>query len=572
MESKKISENLKKMKAALCFIMALIIMLFPTVNTLASDVWKINESAVAAGYYTGDDISLVVLADDTMYIIKTADGSMKSTRIELKKNGSDYVIHTSDQECFALKKQDKDKSEDGGIYYALYTEYAGSVEETSFSEGKQEQFGDWIFGNDYDVVVKYPLSKFFGAEATGVDITGKSEGDGYDTPEEAVEAYINGMIQNDYDAMVAAFSVESFIDNYDLKYTIEKNQGYQLGIPFLPDTGEITYRINLEGRRSQIMGTVRAHYLLLNHSEDILNSSLSLKDYDSVEDMYHSIFPVDDTDYLSDITFDREYYDPDFLTNGQYGSDDIQKNMSRNAKSYGVDEIESVIAKIYCNGEPVLLGPDVGRYGNKWYVLYGQGMAMTLMGCMYNMYGMYPCRLITDDGLLEKIEEENIGKETDDRLAQEVEDAKTETDSNEQEVKAANIGDKFTFTYKGTSINMHEEFEPILEELGEPKSYTEEDSSAFEGLDKKYVFTSFVVTTYPDNGKDRVESVTFLDDTVSTADGICIGDAQERVEETYGEEFYTGGSAYIISKEDTTLVIIVENGTVSNIQYHAVFG
>ena len=114
---------------------------------------------------------------------------------------------------------------------------------------------------------------------------------------------------------------------------------------------------------------------------------------------------------------------------------------------------------------------------------------------------------------------------------------------------------------------------PVLEALGECKSYTEEKSCAFDGLDKNYTYTSFIMTTYPDGDKDRVNSVTLLDDTVSTAAGICIGDSKEKVEEAYGADSFNGVNAYIMKNDsgDAQLTVILSSEKVSSIQYVALF-
>lgn len=130
---------------------------------------------------------------------------------------------------------------------------------------------------------------------------------------------------------------------------------------------------------------------------------------------------------------------------------------------------------------------------------------------------------------------------------------------------------KFTFVYKGTNIDMKAEAAPICAALGDAKSYTEETSCAFDGLDKNYTYTSFIMTTYPDGDKDRVNSVTVLDDTVSTADGICIGDSVDKVDEVYGADAFNGVNAYIMKEGDAQLTIIIDNDKVSSIQYTALF-
>lgn len=147
-------------------------------------------------------------------------------------------------------------------------------------------------------------------------------------------------------------------------------------------------------------------------------------------------------------------------------------------------------------------------------------------------------------------------------------DAATEAPAEEDAAVAP--GEAHTFTYGGTKIAMNAEAAPILEALGEPKSYTEEESCAFEGLDKTYYFGSFYLQTYPDGDTDYIYCLWLVDDSVETEEGIYIGASQAQVEQAYGAEWYNGKNAYVVKTGDCTLTVILANGVVSSIQYNAV--
>ena len=154
-----------------------------------------------------------------------------------------------------------------------------------------------------------------------------------------------------------------------------------------------------------------------------------------------------------------------------------------------------------------------------------------------------------------------------------VQETATQAAQTPQTQDTASTDDIFTFNTKGTAISMKADAAQILEALGEWKSYTEETSCAFDGLDKNYTYSSFVMTTYPDGEIDRVNSLTLRDDTVSTSAGISIGDPQEKVEEAYGADAFNGVNAYILTSEsgDAQLTVILTSGKVSSIQYAALF-
>ena len=130
--------------------------------------------------------------------------------------------------------------------------------------------------------------------------------------------------------------------------------------------------------------------------------------------------------------------------------------------------------------------------------------------------------------------------------------------------------DGYVFTANGVEITMNAPAADIIAALGEPKSYTEQTSCAFDGLDKTYFFGSFYMETYPGTDGDYVHCVWLVDDSVSTAEGIYIGASQQEVEDTYGAEYFDGSNAFVMEKGDCILTIIMDSGVVSSIQYDAI--
>lgn len=128
----------------------------------------------------------------------------------------------------------------------------------------------------------------------------------------------------------------------------------------------------------------------------------------------------------------------------------------------------------------------------------------------------------------------------------------------------------YTITINGTEIEMNVNAADIIAALGEPKSYTEEASCAFEGLDKTYFYGSFYLTTYPDGDNDFTYSLWLVDDTITTAEGAYIGMTEEAMQAIYGTDGYNGSNAYVMTKGDCKLTVIVDGGVVTSIQYDAV--
>ena len=128
---------------------------------------------------------------------------------------------------------------------------------------------------------------------------------------------------------------------------------------------------------------------------------------------------------------------------------------------------------------------------------------------------------------------------------------------------------KYVFKVKnknGYEVKIDADMSEVLSALGEPLSYFEAASCAFEGLDKTYTYAGFTVMTRPDGSKDYVNAIFLTDDSLTTAKGIYIGASADEVIAAYGE---TAKTDTLISYTDgnTTLNFILKNGKVVSIEY-----
>ena len=129
--------------------------------------------------------------------------------------------------------------------------------------------------------------------------------------------------------------------------------------------------------------------------------------------------------------------------------------------------------------------------------------------------------------------------------------------------------DGYLFTADGVSIAMDADAAPILERLGEPVSYFEAASCAFEGLDKMYTYQGFEVDTYPTGEKDYISTVILKDDSVATGEGIAIGDSLEKLQQAYPEGKLQENGMIVCEKGGMKLCFILENDEVKSIEYRS---
>lgn len=119
----------------------------------------------------------------------------------------------------------------------------------------------------------------------------------------------------------------------------------------------------------------------------------------------------------------------------------------------------------------------------------------------------------------------------------------------------------------GYVVTINDNMADVLAALGEPLSYFEAASCAFEGMDKTYTYSGFVITTQP--GEDLQDYINFIrltDDSVATPEGVYIGCSADEVTAAYGEGSRTE-TVISYTKGDTAMNFILEDGKVISIEY-----
>ena len=126
----------------------------------------------------------------------------------------------------------------------------------------------------------------------------------------------------------------------------------------------------------------------------------------------------------------------------------------------------------------------------------------------------------------------------------------------------------FVFIHNNIKIKPNDLVDPLVAALGSDYAYYESPSCAYTGLDKCYVYKGFSIYTYPDDkAVDHVLQVVLTDDTLSTPEGLIIGDTAEKVKELYGTDYAESNGSFAYTRGKTSLMIIMKNDRVLSIQY-----
>lgn len=141
---------------------------------------------------------------------------------------------------------------------------------------------------------------------------------------------------------------------------------------------------------------------------------------------------------------------------------------------------------------------------------------------------------------------------------------------NGEEARAEGTSYKgYVFRSGDVVMEMDAEAAPVLDKLGEPNSYFEAPSCAFEGVDKMYTYGSFELDTYPTGDKDFISAVIFKDDSITTPEGVGIGDSREKLTEAYGGEGTEELGMTVYRKDNMKLCFIFQDDSIASIEYRS---
>jgi len=127
----------------------------------------------------------------------------------------------------------------------------------------------------------------------------------------------------------------------------------------------------------------------------------------------------------------------------------------------------------------------------------------------------------------------------------------------------------YVFQSGDETVAIDQDMAEVLSALGEPKSCFEAESCAFEGLDKTYTYSGFIITTRPDGDKDYVNSIVLTDDSVTTPEGLYIGSSADEVAAVYGQSDTQSDTLMGYVKGGSVLNFILDGDKVVSIEYLA---
>ena len=129
--------------------------------------------------------------------------------------------------------------------------------------------------------------------------------------------------------------------------------------------------------------------------------------------------------------------------------------------------------------------------------------------------------------------------------------------------------ENYVFKSGDVEIKVGGDANAAVSALGEAQNLVETPScGGGEEPDREYTYAGFKFNTVNENGLNKIVKIVLTDDSVSTPEGISIGDGREAVIETYGADYTENASGTLVYTDGVSqLMFGITDGSVSAIHY-----
>ena len=209
------------------------------------------------------------------------------------------------------------------------------------------------------------------------------EGNGFDTPEEAVTCYLEGLKKQDYSLILSAFAWETQAEHFSIEAKLRRMEAYNVSArPRMPADSDFMRSALLYSILSQqtdlIYQSLEYYILQDDHPFSTGNATIILKsdeEYDAFMEKFSSGRP----EKLAGMT-NILFLTPDQVTDHKFSMERNQENYIKMNAMYGADETADVPAIAAAGDEILFCCPTVARYGDKWYMVSVSSMTSMILG------------------------------------------------------------------------------------------------------------------------------------------------------------------------------------------------
>ena len=222
--------------------------------------------------------------------------------------------------------------------------------------------------------------------------SGRVEGKGFDTPEEAAEAYIKALNSGNMDELLSTYAIESYVDNFDTRAHIERFKCFQPAFPFnatyeLSDGEDFDRDFRIKARQGLIM--YRYYQMVGLYTTEHDSMVIALSDEKEIDSFMKKIQKSDFLNKWKDMEF-VEFLDPDDITNNAYNRDQNVEYREKVQDIFGCEELTDVCALVEVDGDEYAQFLQCGMYDGKWYIIDCNGLLASMIGVTSDKNGLVP--------------------------------------------------------------------------------------------------------------------------------------------------------------------------------------
>lgn len=228
---------------------------------------------------------------------------------------------------------------------------------------------------------------------TGASDKNKIEGKGFKSAEDAVSAYIEALNDGDIDEAVSTFAIESYVDNFDTKASLERFQCFsptaaRYSVYEYSDGSEFDRDFRNRARQAVIVSSL---YNMIS-ARTARNDSQTIgpfADEDAVDDFMDEMKKNDFLAGWKEMKFVK-FIDPADVAES-FNSETAKKSIKDMVKPYRCEEVQEICALVEIDGDDYYQFAQCGMYDGKWYIISPYGYLSSYMGVTAEMYGLAKC-------------------------------------------------------------------------------------------------------------------------------------------------------------------------------------
>ena len=317
----------------------------------------------------------------------------------------------------------------------------------------------------------------------------KMEGDGYDTPEEAILAFADALKEGDLDQIISTFAIETYCDNYDTALAMQRTGTvlaetlWKNGNIVAPSENDFYTDLNVNSRRGKIAEQLKSNIAMISldnivHSDDeilrnvgeaLLNGTIYHEDDQGLPaskltelvEAFNDIPDFSDMDVSEPISFLMFS-----ALNDNYISEQSFTNMFRQTLPNGADGMTELGLILENDDSLYLITMNIVKYGDKWYNCSLGGFISMALGIDMNRQGIVggPKEYLPDilGYNAEQIKElQAAGKALAVEKGQELKDLKTEYEERHQQLLSDGE------SHYGVTFNIDDSWQQQIDKLKE---------------------------------------------------------------------------------------------------------